>query len=115
MSCHVIGHGMSTISGTILDLCEEKEISKRSVVRLIRACRKSVHLYDGNESEAIEEVVYRGCCGLCFQQSEDLESIYDNDLPYPDCDDVFKDYDGTADHYWLCPDCTKRVLAKFVS
>ena len=66
MSCHDIGRGMSAVSKTVLDLYEEKQISKESTIRLILACRKGVHWCDGNEEEALEEVVGRGYCGLCF-------------------------------------------------
>ena len=66
MSCHDIGRGMSAVSKTVLDLYEENQISKESTIRLILACRKVVHWCDGNEGEALEEVVGRGYCVLCF-------------------------------------------------
>ena len=54
MSCHDIGRGMSAVSKTVLDLYEEKQISKESAMKLILACRKGVHWCDGNEGEALE-------------------------------------------------------------
>lgn len=61
----------------------------------------------------MEEVVGRGYCGLCFEKSTELTSVYDNDLPYPGDYDVFDDYDKTVAHYWLCPDCKRRVIAEY--
>jgi hypothetical protein len=104
---------MNAVSKTVLDLYEENNISKESAMRLIRACRKGVNWCDGNEGEAIEEVVRRGYCGLCFKKTTELTSIYENDLPYPDCYNIFEKYDKTAAHYWLCPDCKKLVISKY--
>ena len=110
MSCHDIGRGMNSVSKTVLDLYEEGKVTSESAIKLIRACRKGVHWCDGNESEAVEEVVERGYCGLCFNKSENLTDVYDNDLGYPDKYRVFDDYDKTAAHFFLCPDCKKRVI-----
>ena len=113
MSCHDIGRGMSAVSKTVLDLYEEKQISKESAMKLILACRKGVHWCDGNEGEAMEEVVERGYCGLCFDKTMELTSVYENDLPYPNCYDVFDDYDKTVAHFWLCPKCKNRVITEY--
>lgn len=113
MSCHSIGHGMSKVSATVLDLYEAGEISKASTMRLILACRKGVHWCDGNEGEAIEEVIDRGYCGLCFEKSDDLSSAYDNDLGWPDKYQVFRPYDKTAAHYWICSECKRRIIDEF--
>ena len=93
MSCHDIGRGMSAVSKTVLDLYEENQISKESAMRLVLVCRKGVHWCDGNEGEALEEVIGRGYCGLCSEKSTELTSVYDNDLPYLGTYDVFDDYD----------------------
>ena len=42
MSCHDIGRGMSAVSKTVLDLYEEKQISKESTMKLILACKNRV-------------------------------------------------------------------------
>ena len=55
MSCHDIGRGMSAVSKTVLDLYEEKQISKESAMRLVLACRKGVHWCDGNKMAGLQE------------------------------------------------------------
>ena len=104
---------MNAVSQTVLDLYEEKQISKESTMRLILACRKGVHWCDGNENEAMEEVVERGYCGMCFEKTMELTNVYENDLCYPNCYKVFDDYDNTAAHYWLCPNCKNRVITEY--
>ena len=113
MSCHDIGRGMNDVSKTVLDLYEENQISKESALRLIYACRKGVHWCDGNEGEAIDEVVERGYCGLCFKKTTELTDVYENDLHYPDSYKVFDDYDDIAAHYYLCPKCKSRVIMEY--
>ena len=113
MSCHDIGRGMNAVSGSVLDLYEEGESTKESAIKLIRVCRKGVHWCDGNEDEAFEEVVERGYCGLCFEKSTELSDVYENDLKYPKKYDVFRKHDKTAAHFFLCPECKKRVIEEF--
>ncbi|MBO4724942.1 MAG: hypothetical protein J5622_00375 [Firmicutes bacterium] len=113
MSCHDIGRGMDSVSKIVLDLYEEGKLTTESAIKLVNACRKGVHWCDGNEDEAVEEAVERGYCGLCFKKSEKLTNVYDNDLKYPDMYHVFDDYDETAAHFFLCPDCKKRVIEEF--
>jgi len=110
MSCHDIGHGMNAVSKTVLDLYESGQISRESTVKLICALRKGVHWCDGNEDEAIRETVARGYCGLCFEKREGLSNIFDNNLGYPERFNVFKKYDSTSAHFYLCPDCRRRVM-----
>ena len=113
MSCHDIGAGMNAVSKTVLDLYEEKKIPKESAMKLILACREGVYWCDGNEDEALEEVVERGYCGLCFDKTTELTCVYENDFPYPDCYDVFRKYNKTAAHYYLCPKCKDKVIAEY--
>ena len=43
----------------------------------------------------------------------ELTNVYENDLPYPNCYDVFDDYDKTVAHFWLCPKCKNRVITEY--
>ena len=115
MSCHDIGRGMNAVSKTVLDLYEEGQISKEGAMRMIRACRKGVHWCDGNECEACVETVERGYCGLCFEKSDRLTDILDNDLDFPECNHVFDPFDAIAAHGHLCPACRNRVLEEYQS
>ena len=96
MSCHDIGRGMASVADVVVELYEENKIDKEAAMRLVYACRRGVHWCDGNESEAIETVADAGYCGLCFEKKDDLSSVYDNDLGYPQCYNVFKDFDADA-------------------
>ncbi len=113
MSCHDIGRGMASVANVVIDLYEEERIGKDVAMILIHACRKGVHWCDGNEGEAIDTVIEAGYCGLCFEEKEDLSSVYDNDLGYPDRYDVFRAYDKTAAHYFLCPECKAKVISEY--
>ncbi len=113
MSCHDIGRGMNSVSKVVLDLYEEGKVAGESAIKLINACRKGVYWCDGNEEEAVEEVVERGYCGLCFKKNGNLTNVYDNNLDYPDNYHVFDNYDKSAAHFFLCPDCKKRVIEEF--
>ena len=113
MSCHDIGRGMNSVAEVVLDLYEGEEITKEAAIKLINACRKGVYWCDGNEGEAFEEVVERGYCGLCFEKSDKLTDVYENELAYPDTYHVFDDYDETAAHFFLCPECMKKVIGEY--
>ena len=64
MSCHDIGRGMNSVANVVLDLYESGQISKEGASRLVLACRKGVNWCDGNEGEAVEDVVERGYQGM---------------------------------------------------
>ena len=113
MSCHAVGRAMNSVVAVILNLFEERQISKDTAMRLIFSCRKGVHWCDGNEYEAVEEAVERGYCGLCFKKSSRLSDAFDNDLEYPHMYRVFDAYDDTAAHDSLCPDCKERVIREY--
>ena len=113
MSCHDIGRGMASVADVVVELYEENKIDKEAAMRLVYACRRGVHWCDGNESEAIETVADAGYCGLCFEKKDDLSSVYDNDLGYPQCYNVFKDFDADAAHFYLCPECKRRVINEY--
>ena len=113
MSCHDIGRGMASVADVVIELYEDDKIDKSAAMRLVRACRRGVHWCDGNEGEAVETVVEAGYCGLCFEKKTRLSSVFDNDLGYPRRFDVFKGYDDTAAHYYLCPECKRRVVDEF--
>ena len=113
MSCHDIGRGMASVADVVIELYENDKIDKSAAMRLVRACRRGVHWCDGNEGEAVETVVEAGYCGLCFEKKTRLSSVFDNDLGYPRRFDVFKGYDDTAAHYYLCPECKRRVVDEF--
>ena len=113
MSCHNIGRGMNSVAKVVLDLYEEDQIPREAATRLILACRKGVYWCDGNEGEALEDVVERGYCGLCFVKTGELTTVFDNDLEYPQSDKVFDTYDDSAAHYWLCPKCKRNVICKY--
>ena len=81
----------------------------------IHACRKGVNWCDGNEDEAIENVVEAGYCGLCFEKKDNLSSVFDNELGYPERLKVFKQYDETAAHYHLCPECMQHVIDEYTA
>lgn len=68
---------------------EEGRYDKETARQLLCACRKGVHWCDGNEEEAIEDVIDAGYCGLCMTKKEKISNIYDNDLKYPDNYKVF--------------------------
>ncbi|MBQ6518062.1 MAG: hypothetical protein IJI14_05035 [Anaerolineaceae bacterium] len=114
MSCHSIGHGINSISNTVLDLYEAGKIDKDSAAVILHACRKGVNWCDGNGYEAVECLEERGYCGLCLEKSEELSNVFDNDLPSPDTYNVFRKYDKTAAHYYLCPECKKKVIEEFL-
>ena len=113
MSCHDIGRGLNSVAGVVTRLYEEGRYDKETARELIRACRKGVHWCDGNEEEAVEDVVDAGYCGLCMTKTEQLTIIYDNDLGYPNKYEVFKSFDGIAAHEFLCPECREKVLASY--
>lgn len=113
MSCHDIGRGMASVANVVIGLYEGRQIGKDAAMRLVRACRMGVHWCDGNEGEATETVVEAGYCGLCFERKEGLTSVYENDLIYPDKYNVFNDYDKTAAHDYLCPECKAKVISEF--
>ena len=115
MSCHDIGHGMASVADVVLELYQNGQIKKEVAIRLVNACRNGVYWCDGNEWEAIENVVEAGYCGLCFEKKEGLSNIYDNDLGYPEKYEVFRAYGETAAHYILCPECKERVLTQYKS
>lgn len=114
MSCHDIGRGMNSVANVVLDLYESGQINKESASRLVLAFREGVNWCDGNESETVADVVERGYCGLCFEKKPDLTDIYDNDLKYPDSYKVFDAYDKSAAHFYLCPECRKKVLDEYM-
>ena len=113
MSCHDIGRGMASVAKVIINLYESNQIDKGAAVRLIHACRKGVLWCDGNEGEAMDPVVEAGYCGLCFEKKENLSSVYDNDIGYPGMYDVFDDYDDTAAHDFLCPECKQHIISEY--
>lgn len=113
MSCHDIGRGMASVAKVIINLYESNQINKGAAVRLIHACRKGVHWCDGNEGEAMDPVVEAGYCGLCFEKKENLSSVFDNDIGYPGMYDVFDDYDDTAAHDFLCPECKQHIISEY--
>ena len=113
MSCHDIGRGMASVANVVINLYEGDQISKDVAIRLICACRNGVHWCDGNEGEAIETVVEAGYCGLCFEKKDKLSSVYDNEFEYAVRYRVFDDYDDTAAHYHLCPECKQRVIDEY--
>lgn len=113
MSCHDIGLGMASVANVVIELYEGGRFEKDVAIRLIRACRKGVHWCDGNEGEAMQTVVESGYCGLCFEKKEGLSWVFDNDLGYPDNYKVFKAYDITAAHNFLCQDCKTKVINEY--
>ena len=113
MSCHDIGRAMNDIIMTIIDMYEDNLIEKDPAIKLIYTCRKGVNWCDGNEYEAIEDIVKSGYCGLCFEKTGDLTSVFENDLGYPECYKVYESYDDAAAHYYLCPKCKEKVLKEY--
>lgn len=113
MSCHDIGRGVNSVAKTVLELYEENRFDKSTARALLRACRMGVYWCDGNEDEATESAVKEGYCGLCMEKSEKLTHVFDNGLPYPDKFKVFKPYDDTAAHHYLCPECMGKALSSF--
>ena len=113
MSCHDIGRGLASVAKVVIEVYEENKIDKETATRLVYACRRGVHWCDGNEDEAVKTVVDAGYCGLCFEKSDGLTEVYDNELQYPQSFDVFKDYDDTAAHFFLCPECKRRVIDEY--
>ena len=110
MSCHDIGGGMNYVSIKVLELYKSGIISKEAAIQLVHACRKGVHWCDGNEYEAFEGLIDEGICGLCFEKYDELTNIYDNDIEHPGRYEVFKDYDDSAAHFFLCDKCKAKVI-----
>ena len=114
MSCHDIGRGLNSVTKAVVQLLDEKEISKEAAQRLLHACRKGVHWCDGNEGEAMEALVEARYCGLCLEKADEVKDIYDNDLKYPDCYNVFDDYDKSAAHFFLCAACRQKTIDAYL-
>ena len=113
MSCHDIGRGLNSVSGVVIQLYEEGRFDVETAKKLLHACREGVYWCDGNESEAVADVVDAGYCGLCMKKTEQLSNVYDNELGYPECYKVFKEFNVNAAHYYLCPECKKKVLDSY--
>lgn len=108
MSCHDIGRGMNSVTIVVLNLYEEGLLSQKAAKDIIRACRKGVNWCDGNEDEAVEETRARGYCGLCFEKSDILMNVYDDDSRV-----VWRTYDDNDDivvHQFICPKCRQRLI-----
>lgn len=112
MSCHNIGRGMASVTEVVIDLYERKKIGKMAAKEIVAACGKGVHWCDGNESEAMESVIEAGYCGLCFKKTENLSSVYENDLKPPYRYNVLDAYRKNVLHDYLCPECRQKVLDK---
>lgn len=81
---------------------------------IVAACGKGVYWCDGNESEAMESVIEAGYCGMCFKKTENLSSVYENDLEYPHNCDVLNDYRKNVLHDYLCPKCRQKVFDAYM-
>ena len=44
---------------------------------------------------------------------ERISSVFDNDIGYPGMYDVFDDYDDTAAHDFLCPECKQHIISEY--
>lgn len=115
MSCHNIGRGLNSVSKIVIKLYEEGRYDKETARQLLCTCRKGVNWCDGNEEEAVEDVIEAGYCGLCMTKTEQISDIYDNNLKYPDKYKLFDPFDKSAAHFFLCPECKEKVLASYQS
>lgn len=115
MICYNIGRGLNVVSEAVTKLYEEERIDMESAMELLNACRRGVHCCDGKEGDAIEYVVNKGYCGICMEKSDQLSNIYENTgVPSKYQHSVFDEFDKKAALFFLCPECRKMVLSRFI-
>lgn len=108
MSCHCVGEAINETVAHIMNLYFEEKITKEIAMDLIRWCKHSVNVCDGNEYEAIE--CFEDClCGKCLNiipEKGKLYSLYDLSTY-----DVAKSCDTAAPY--LCKNCFDEVVNNY--
>ena len=114
MSCHDIGRGLNSVTQEIINQYNLGKFDKDTFRILLNKCRKGVHWCDGNEDEAVIALEENKICGFCLEKVENISNIYDNNLEYPQCYDVFDKYDKTAAHFMVCDKCKEKIIKEFL-
>jgi len=114
MSCHEIGAGLNSVTETVNKQYLAGNMNKKAFRRLLISCRQGVHYCDGNEGEAMEALVDADICGACLEKKEDISSIYDGVIAYPDCCWIFDKYKDKTAHFYVCPACKKKIVKQYL-
>lgn len=117
MSCHDIGRGLNSVVALVIQMMDNKEISKDAAKKIIYKARKGVYWCDGNEYEATACI--NTCrCGRCLKKmknGEELYSLFDISLGHNDTNKLFKSIDEqiVTDH--LCVDCFDATINAYMN
>lgn len=109
MSCHDIGHGLNSVSESIMDLYIGKRISIEDTKLLLNKAKSAVYYCDGNEYEAIACLKYNDICSACLKSKDELYQLMD-EISYNS--EIYEEID-TNPYYVdtiMCKDCARKLL-----
>ena len=115
MSCHDIGKGLNSVAKIVIAQYQAGNLNKEACAAILHSCRKGVNWCDGNEHEAMQALVDAGICGCCLEETHDVSNVFDNELDVKHRYEVYRGYDKTAAHYYVCAACKKKILEQYVS
>lgn len=118
MSCHDIGRGMNSVTEVVIEMFDNKELSRAAALKLFTALKNGVNWCDGNEYEAVESII--DCrCGKCLKKIEENQRLYDifkcsmfvTGNPW----DIMDNYEGDYGGWHFCKECFDEIIKEITN
>lgn len=120
MSNHDIGRALSTVVEVALRLFDRGNISLEAAREIIFTARRAVHYCDGNEDEAIEDIIFFRCgkclCkvpkgGLLFNTVDFWRLAYHKEIDLPTVEAITEK--NRLASYGLCRECFVQAVNEY--